>query len=322
MKSYLKAFLSINLFFLFFVTLTQAQSAARSDCFPFEKLPPEQRKAAEDLLLKALDSEALYTIVGGLKPISGGFHSFQAQENLPRVEFSEAEKAVRELGEKKAEDLTAPEKSRLNQARQAVERKQTLDKIAETKNIFAYWRCGDDLFADVQHYARVFDGKRHYDTTVFSRSSLRQKISEKADFFSRLGILPNSHPLEVLYAVEYNETSMRFAGYGYLFGYPDYAVRFFVQSSDEERITGKFVERSFVSLPTVRGENRFVYAVPKNHIENEADKALRAKAEPIFNEYKRRRAEYIGEGKKGVVEMMRDWFCNAQNQCSMAARSN
>ncbi len=315
MKKIIKTVFLFNLLFLFLISGLQAQSVARLECFPFEKLPAEERKTAEELLLKALDSEALYTIVGGLKPMSGGFQSFQMQVNLSRVEFNEAEKNVSELEAKTAEGLTPAEKSRLNQAKQTIERKQVLDKINETKNIFAHWRCGEELFADVQHFSRVFEGKRYFDTIVFSRSSLRRKLSEKADFFSRLGILSNSHPLEVLYAVEYNETSSRFAGYGYLFGYPDYAVRFFVQAADEERFTGKFVERSFISLPTFAGENRFVYAAPKDHTQNEFDKNLRARAEPVFNEYKRRRAEYIGEGKKGVVEMMRDWFCGADGRC-------
>lgn len=297
----------------------QAQSGARNECFSFEKLPPAQRKTAEDMLLKALDGEALYTIVGGLKPMSSGFQTFQMQVSLPRVEIAEAEKTLGELNSKKADDLTSDEKRRLSQSKQAVERKQTLDKIAETRAIFEHWKCGDDVFADVHHYAKAYEGKRFYDTVVFSRSRLREMLTAKADFFSRWGITANSHPLDVLYAVEYNETAARFGGYGYLFGYPDYAVDFFVRASVEEEFSGKFVERSFYSLPTFAGEHRFVYAVPKNQAENEIDRALRAKAEPIFAEYKRRRAEYIGAGKKGVVEMLRDWFCNSQNQCSAAA---
>lgn len=46
---------------------------ARQDCFPFERLSPVEREKAEALLLKALDSEALYTIIGNLKPMSSGF---------------------------------------------------------------------------------------------------------------------------------------------------------------------------------------------------------------------------------------------------------
>lgn len=316
MKLILKINLFICLLILFFSTALQAQNASRKDCFSFEKLPPEQRQKAETLLLKALDGESLYTLVGGLKPMSSSFQSFEVDVNLPRLETAEAEKIIAALGAKKAEDLSAEEKSRLSQAKRAIERGQSLTRIAEMKMIFEHWRCGDEIYADMQHYAQTYEGKRHFDTVVFSRPSLRKMIAEKTDFFSRLGIVPESHPLEVLYAVEYNQTSARFGGYGYLFGYPDYAVRFFVQSSDEEKFTGKFVERSFISLPTFAGENRFVYAVPKGYIETETDKTLRKKTENIFNEYKRRRAQYIGEGKKGAVEMLRDWFCVSPESCS------
>lgn len=316
MKLILKKCLWIKLLLLSLLTATQAQNVSRKDCFPFENLPLAQRQKAEDLLLKALDGESLYTLIGGLKPMSSSFKSFQLQVGLPRIEFAEAEKTNAALGAKKAEDLSNEEKSRLAVAKQAIERKRVLDEIAKTKKIFEHWRCGDEIYADMQHYAQIYDGKRHYDTVVFSRSSLKRMLAEKADFFSRLGIVPNSHPLEVLYAVEYNQTGARFGGYGYLFGYPDYAVKFFVQASDEEKFTGKFVERSFISLPTFAGENRFVYAVPKGYIETETDKTLRTKAESVFNEYKRRRSAYIGDGKKGVVEMLRDWFCRPQNTCS------
>jgi len=45
----------------------------RTDFFPIEKLSTPSRKLSEDLLLAALDSEALYTIVGQIKPVSEGF---------------------------------------------------------------------------------------------------------------------------------------------------------------------------------------------------------------------------------------------------------
>jgi len=319
MKLYLKIFLSISLMLAFGFTASQAQNATgRNDCFAFETLPAEQRQKAEALLLKALDGEALYTIVGGLKPMSSSFQSFRLQVDLPRMEIVDAEKAVSKLSAKKEEELTNPEKGRLSQAKQTIERKDVLDKIIEAKRIFEKWRCGDELFADIQHYAQVYEGKRYYDTIVFSRPRLKQMLNEKIDFFSRLGVTPDSHPLEVLYAVEYNQSSQRFAGYGYLFGYPDYAVRFFVQASDEEKFTGKFVERGFINLPTFTDGNRFVYAVPKGHVEDETDKTLRVKAEKIFNEYKRRRAEYIGDGKKGVIEMMRNWLCDSSGKCALS----
>ncbi|MBK8149172.1 MAG: hypothetical protein IPK58_13440 [Acidobacteria bacterium] len=53
-------------------------------------------------------------------------------------------------------------------------------------------------------------------------------------------------------------------------------------------------------------------------MENDADKALKARAAPILAAYKKRRGEYVGDGKKGVVEMLRDWFCDGRGQCSPA----
>jgi hypothetical protein len=310
-----KIWLLSLLFLVCFISL-KAQSAPRADCFPFEKMPADQRKRAEELLLKALDGEALYTIVGHIKPMSSGFQTFQLTVRIPRTDSSEAEKTVLQLGAKKAEELTNDEKVRLSQAKQAIERQQMLGKIADTRQILENWHCGGELFADVQHYARTYEGKRFFDTVVFSRPRLRQMLTEKRDFFSRWGISSDSHPLEVLYAMEYDETGAREGGYGYMFGYPDYAVRFFVESSNEEKFTGRFVERDFRSIPTfARETNAFVYAVPKGQVENEVDKTLRAQAERIFTSYKRRRAEYIGEGKRGVVEMLRDWFCNSQDGC-------
>ena len=42
----------------------------RADSFPVERLPAPLRERAEAVLLHLLDSEALFTFVGGLKPIS------------------------------------------------------------------------------------------------------------------------------------------------------------------------------------------------------------------------------------------------------------
>ena len=185
-----------------------------------------------------------------------------------------------------------------------------LRELEETRRILALWRCGDDsFFADVQHFQKTFEGTRFAETVVFNKKALRETIAARADFFSRWGITPASHPLQVLYAVEADETGARFGGYGYLFGYPDYAVNFFVAAAAEEEFTGRFVERGFYSIETfARPTNGFVWAVPKNHAETDADRAVRQKAAQIFTEYKKRRAEYIGEGKRGVVEMMRDWL--------------
>ncbi len=271
---------------LLIFTFTIFAFGQRSECFPFEKLSPEKRKAAEELLLKALDSEALYTMVSDLKPMSSGFTNFQTEIRIPR-------------DEKKAE-----------------ERRNTLAKINDTREILRHFKCGENIFADIHHFAKSFEGKMFSDAVIFNRSNLSVMLKSKSAFFERWAITENSHPLQVLYAVDYDETGARFGGYGYLFGYPDYAIRFFVQSADEEDFSGKFVERDFFSNPTFSSpKNGFVYAVPKGQVDTEVDKTLKIQALKIFEDYKIRREKYIGEGKKGVTEMIRDWLCNGKKTC-------
>jgi hypothetical protein len=58
----------------------------------------------------------------------------------------------------------------------------------------------------------------------------------------------------------------------------------------------------------VAAERHFVWAVPKSHEEREEDRAIKSRAALILAEYQKRRARYIGPGKRGVVKMLRDWL--------------
>jgi hypothetical protein len=253
-----------------------AAGAARCECFPTEHLPADLRAKSEALLLKALDSEALYTIVGGLKPMSSGFAPFKFTVEKP--------------------DL-AP--------------------IEEMRRLLSVWRCGDQLYADVQHFAAIYDDEKTKEKTrfaeavVFNRPALAGKIGQYSEYFAPYGITQNAHPMEVLMTIEHSQQSHRWRGLGYLFGFPLYAVDFFVAAGEEERRTGKFAERDFYSIPTfVAAERRFVWAVPKGHEEQEEDRAIKSRAAMILAEYQKRRARYIGPGKRGVVKMLRDWLKN------------
>lgn len=55
-----------------------AAGVSRAECFPIDRLPVDLRAKSEDMLLKALDAEALFTLAGGLKPMSsvGGTFTF------------------------------------------------------------------------------------------------------------------------------------------------------------------------------------------------------------------------------------------------------
>ena len=177
------------------------------------------------------------------------------------------------------------------------------------RQILAAWTCGGEIRATLHHFAAVYQGKRPLDAVVFNVPRMRALVKDRAAFFGPYGLSPASDPLEVLMAVEYDQTTARLRGYGYLFGYPDYAVDFFVQASDSQKASGTFVERDFISLPTVLGERHFVYAAPKGHQPNEADTALRAATEKVYQEYVARRARHITDGSaSGVLALVREWF--------------
>lgn len=278
MKRFIFVFLSLPL--LSFQTL--ANGVPRAQCFPTEKLPPALRAKSEELLLKALDSEALYTLIGGLKPMSSGVASFK---------FAVKQPDLREI----------------EQARQAL----------------AAWRCGDELFADVRHFAQTYEDSktkelmRAAEAVVLNLPALSATVSKYADYFAPFGLTPHAHPMEVLMAIEYSQPTSRWRGYGYLFGFPPYAVDFFVNAGESEKQTGKFVERDFLSIPTFGAEkHHFVWAVPKGYVEQDEDRAIRARAAEILAAYRERRARFIGAGKPGVSELLRDWFDDGKGFCS------
>jgi hypothetical protein len=56
--------------------------------------------------------------------------------------------------------------------------------------------------------------------------------------------------------------------------------------------------------------------VPVDAREQADDIALRKVSEAILAEYRKRRERFIGKGNPGVVELLRDWFCASNGQCS------
>lgn len=255
----------------------QGSKVPRHQCFPIEALHAESREKAERLMIRMLDSEALYTVAGGLKPISEGFW----QTRFPETE------------------TTTPE----------------IEQVREI--LGATVSCGVELTAGVHIFVKSFDGKKNAAAFVAHRASLQRMITRHPLVFEPLGITPLMEAGQVIERVDRGPSSLRWRAFGLLFGYPEYAVDFFVKAGESQQQTGKFVERDFLSIPTVLGSTgRFVYAVPKGHVENDADRELQRQAAPIFEEYQQRRAHYIGVGKPGVGYLVRDWFDDGSGWCS------
>ena len=178
--------------------------------------------------------------------------------------------------------------------------------------MLAAWRCGDAIFADVRVFRAINDGKRSASSEVFYRPALDAVLRRHAAFFAPLGLTPGSHPMEALTAIEWSDRGPRWRGQGYMYGYPDYAVDFFVESGEAEARGGAFVPRDPIRVPTFAAgvdRSNFVWTVAKGHEENDADRALKTRAALILAAYSARRDKYIGAGKPGAYALVRDWYC-------------
>jgi hypothetical protein len=203
------------------------------------------REQFRELLLTALDREALYTLVGGLKPVSTGFW---------RGEI----------------DLAVADTSELVRVRRA---------LAPLRNRTYY--------ADVQAFATARDGRRHIEAYIVHRAALAEMLRREAAFWSPLGVTPCTHPAEAVAVVDRLPRADRWRAYGLLFGYPNYAIDFFVRAGERARVeggeTGPGKDREFYHVPTASAvEGRFTWAVPIGHVERDEDRAIRDRAATIL----------------------------------------
>jgi len=223
---------------------------------------------ADAIAQRMLDCEALYTITGGLKPVSEGFW---------RARFPE-------------DQDTSPE-------------------VDDARAVLKILPLGPDLEAGVYVFTTPFGGKRSASAFVAHKPALRALIERRADVFEPLGITTATPPQKVMEAIDRAPRSTRWRGYGLVFGYPEYAVEFFVAAGEEQAENGTFVKRDFLNLPTFASDRgRFVYAVPKGHVERDEDRKLNVMTVEIFTRYRAWRTVYLEGQKLGAVELLRVWL--------------
>ncbi len=176
----------------------------------------------------------------------------------------------------------------------------------EMRRILPAIRCGNEFQAGVLVFAAV-RGRHFFFYALCSQPGVAYRPALRRDFGSPHLLLyerdrPGPHPIEVVEKMEHAPTADRLRASGYLFGYPDHAVDFFVNAdiAGSTSADKKLVPRTS-TVPTVASaSHKFVWAVPKGHQPNEADRAILAQAEPILAEYRHRRDLYIDAGKPGV----------------------
>jgi hypothetical protein len=286
---------------VFFTRLGGAADVARTDCFPDQKLPGYLRIQFQSQLLAALDREFLYTIVGGLKPLSGS----GLRDGLG-VEFDYPD----------------------------------LEGVANLNRLLPAWRCGDEIYADVQVYwdaVHPRTGKRRASLLVVNVPSFARLLQRNQDLFGKFGFTPGTNPTVVWLASWLSLTGKEHAGpsdaernimQGLLVGYPEAAVRWYASTDPSVHQARAGAESVKIPVYDQRGPlgelakegetpaSSYVWSAPTEQRNDPEVGHIKQTAARILAEYKLRRERYIGPGKRGVVEMMRDWFDDGSGRCS------
>ena len=224
----------------------------------------------DSILQVGLDHEALFTLLGDLKPMSS-LVSF----NFPIANT----------------DSTAQTSGQILNRKEHGVYLDSLYRIQKAINTLHL----PDLRFVVSSYRAPFDETRTIQVSVVRVSALDSLLKAQESFFGQFGLVPGTDPGIVVNTIEYNDRYERLRGYGYLFGYPDYAIDFFVKAFLESDTTGKHVERNFFQIPVYsRKEGYFVYAYPKDHVPTAAvDSVIYYKAQRILEGYKEIRKDYL-----------------------------
>ena len=222
---------------------------------------------ADSVLAYALDHEALYTLADTLKPIS----------------------SVKFLRYAIAKDSTLADGAAIVTTKDSL-----LRTIDQYHKVCAALSGGDWQFI-LMPFERTEKNTRNLEIYVVRRSVFQKKLQQYSSFFGQWGFTPSADPAVVLPVIEYETKFDRNRAYGYLFGYPAYAVDFFVegQQTQEKDTARKLVPRDFFAIPVYAGNSGyFTYAMPKGYKPTEVDSAIYRRAAATLNRYKALREKY------------------------------
>lgn len=260
---------SKSLFVLILIFLCAACSTVRYETGrSYKKLSTDEKVLADTLLAYGLDHEALYTLMDTLKPVS----------SLKMYRFPLLSASV-------------------SQRDSSLIKLQQLQKVARTMSnreiefVVNPYKRTDSIYKNIQLYA-------------VRKSRLKSIIRQHKDFYVKLGITEDSPAETVLSITEYESPYDRWRSYGYLFGYPDYAVDFFVEAGKSEDSTKQFVKRDFFTIPVyARETGHFTYAMPKGHTPGAVDSLIYHKAGRTLSAYKTRKQKYFKSSGFKAVRM-------------------
>ncbi len=253
--------------------------------FPgYETLSGIDRNKADSILTIALDQEALYTFISRLKPMSSIGYSFR---------YSLGKDSTQHGGDTHIINAEADSIQHM------------LADIASWHRIAKALSYGDFRFVFIP-YKQVYKGKRHMQLLVCRQSLIDSLLQKHQHFFGQWGFTPGIDPHTLITAIEFEEKHDRYRAYGYLFGYPEYAVDFFVNADREYEQTKEFVKRDFFHIPTyARPDGHFTYAIPKGYQPTEIDSTIYRRGVTTLEAYKQKRNDFISDGRFDAMRYLR-----------------
>ena len=236
----------------------------------YRKMDANEKQLADSILLKALDNEAIYTLLDTLKPMSSvQYYKLPLYSNNKSLKDS------------------------------AVTFLYNLQNVVNKMSI-ADWQFVLNPFSRIDSIYRSFE------IYVSRKSRLASLITQHQSYFGKWGFTSNANPATILAVTEYEKKYERWRSYGYLFGYPSYAVDFFVAAGKSEDSTKLFVKREFFAIPVFAGETgHFTYAIPKGYLPSSIDSSIYNKAIPTLNKYKRARIMYTKNGQTKAFKLFK-----------------
>lgn len=227
-----------------------------------------EQKLADSLISYALEHEALYSLLDTLKPMSS-------------VKFMQL-------------PLLSTNQHQVDSA------KQVLDIYQKIINQLSY----NDWEFVLNPFERNDSIYKNFEIYVVRKSRMSKVIEMNALFYNSLGIHKNSKPAQILAITEFEQKYNRWRSYGYLFGYPNYAVDFFVKAGKEQDSTKQFVKRDFFHVPVnAASSGYFTYAVPKGYIFTATDSVLYSKAQQTLENYRSNKQKYVTQTGIKAVKM-------------------
>jgi len=270
-------------------SVLKSSKSIESRAFPgYEMLSENDRAKAYSLLAKALDHEALYSLMANLKPISSIGYSLSYPLGKDSTQIDGSQNVVSIYKDTVVTSLA---------------------DINSWNNVLKALSFNEYQFLLVP-FKNVWKGERNMQILLCRTDLLDSVLVAQAPFFAQWGFVPGSDPSTILTAIEFEERNDRYRAYGYLFGYPEQAVNFFVEASQQQQKTGDFVQRSFFHIPVyAKDTGHFTYALPKDYQHLPTDSVTYYKAVDVLYKYQSMRSQFVNEhGHLEALNLYRSWW--------------